>query len=121
MRRFYDKMFGGIDQFLLFLREISPQNENYISDIQHVRRRETVAMTPDDCLTALNALVAESSIKISENNFEADKKAVLESIVKITESPTKPLVASSGLSIQYAIMMGLMHDAAEKVHATCIG
>ena len=89
------------------------QNENYISDIQHVRRRETVAMTPDDCLTALNALVGESSITISENNFEADKKSVLESIVKITESPTKPLVASSGLSIQYAIMMGLMHDAAE--------
>jgi hypothetical protein len=24
------------------------QNENYISDIQHVRRRETIAMTPSD-------------------------------------------------------------------------
>lgn len=107
---FHIRLYGSLGSVLIVN---GTQNENYISDIQHVRRRETVAMTPDDCLTALNALVAESSIKISENNFEADKKAVLESIVKITESPTKPLVASSGLSIQYAIMMGLMHDAAE--------
>ena len=107
---FHIRLYGSLGSILIVN---GTQNENYISDIQHVRRRETVAMTPDDCLTALNALVAESSITISENNFEADKKAVLESIVKITESPTKPLVASSGLSIQYAIMMGLMHDAAE--------
>ena len=107
---FHIRLYGSLGSVLIVN---GTQNENYISDIQHVRRRETVAMTPDDCLTALNALVAESSITISENNFEADKKAVLESIVKITESPTKPLVASSGLSIQYAIMMGLMHDAAE--------
>lgn len=107
---FHIRLYGNLGSVLIVNGTL---NESYISDIQHVRRRETVAMTPDDCLTALNALVAESSIKISENNFEADKKSVLESIVKITESPTKPLVASSGLSIQYAIMMGLMHDAAE--------
>ena len=107
---FHIRLYGSLGSVLIVN---GTQNENYISDIQHVRRRETVAMTPDDCLTALNAFVAESSTKIYENNFEADKKAVLESIVKITESPTKPLVASSGLSIQYAIMMGLMHDAAE--------
>ena len=107
---FHIRLYGSLGSVLIVN---GTQNENYISDIQHVRRRETVAMTPDDCLTSLNALVTESSITISENNFEADKKAVLESIVKITESPTKPLVASSGLSIQYAIMMGLMHDAAE--------
>lgn len=107
---FHIRLYGSLGSVLIVN---GTQNENYISDIQHVRRRETVAMTPDDCLTALNALVAESSITISENNFEADKKSVLESIAKITESPTKPLVASSGLSIQYAIMMGLMHDAAE--------
>src|SRR5690606_2660971 len=34
-----------------------------------------------------------------------------ESINKITNTTTKPLVASSGLSIQYAILMGLVHDA----------
>jgi hypothetical protein len=39
---------------------------------------------------------------------EADKKSVLDSIRTITNTTTKPLVASSGLSIQYAIMMGLI-------------
>ena len=29
------------------------QNESYISEIQHVRRRETIAMTPANCLDAL--------------------------------------------------------------------
>jgi hypothetical protein len=45
---------------------------------------------------------------------EADKKSVLDSI-RITNTTTKPLVASSGLSIQYAIMMGLIHDAVENI------
>jgi hypothetical protein len=36
---------------------------------------------------------------------------VLDSIVAVTGTAIKPLVASSGLSIQYAIMMGLVHDA----------
>ena len=29
------------------------QNESYISDIQHVRRRETIAMTPVNCLDSI--------------------------------------------------------------------
>jgi hypothetical protein len=45
---------------------------------------------------------------------EADKKISLDSIRTITNTSTKPLVASSGLSIQYTIMMGLIHDAVEK-------
>jgi len=32
------------------------QNNEYISEIQHVRRRETISMTPANSLTALNAL-----------------------------------------------------------------
>lgn len=88
-------------------------NEHYISDIQHVRRRETIAMTPDDCLTALQAMVADKTAAITLRNIEKDKMSVLDSIKIITRSPTKALIASSGLSIQYAIMMGLMHDAAE--------
>ena len=89
------------------------ENENYISDIQHVRRRETIAMTPDDCFTALQAIVNEKPAKITPRNLEKGKSSVLNSIKDITGSPTKALVASSGLSIQYAIMMGLIHDAAE--------
>lgn len=87
-------------------------NESYIGDIQHVRRRETIAMTPADCLSALENLISETSID-RNNNLETDKKSVLNSIMEITGSPTKALVASSGLSIQYAIIMGLIHDASE--------
>src|SRR5690606_26157829 len=84
------------------------------SEIQHVRRRETIAMTPANCLIALKSLAAQSAIERTKNNATADKASVLDSIKTITGSPTKPLVASSGLSIQYAIMMGLIHDAQEK-------
>ena len=88
-------------------------NESYISDIQHVRRRETIAMTPDNCLTTLHAFVSQTMVEGVKVTSEADKKSVVQAIQTITGSPTKVLVASSGLSIQYAIMMGLMHDAAE--------
>ena len=89
------------------------QNENYISEIQHVRRRETIAMTPANCLVALNALIEKSSFKSKNSNVETSKTLVFDSIKEITGSNTKPLVASSGLSIQYAIMMGLVNDALE--------
>ena len=88
------------------------KNESYISEIQHVRRRETIAMTPANCLVALKMLIGES-VEIKKYNTEADKASVLKSIAKITLSPTKALVASSGLSIQYAIMMGLIDYAQE--------
>ncbi|QRM90017.1 cystathionine beta-synthase [Lacinutrix sp. WUR7] len=88
------------------------QNENYVSDIQHVRRRESIAMTPANCLTALKALIEQSSITNKQRDT-ASKTSVLESVTAITATQTKPLVASSGLSIQYAILMGLIHDALE--------
>ena len=89
------------------------QNSNYISDIQHVRRRETIAMTPSNCLVALEALVDQSAIVSPTHTTEADKASVLESLKAITNTTAKPLVASSGLSMQYAIMMGLIDDAQE--------
>lgn len=85
----------------------------YVSDIQHVRRRETVAMTPADCLTALQKLT-EMPVPADQSNSEADKESVRDSIHQITGTTSKVLVATSGLSIQYAIMMGLVHDALEK-------
>ncbi|MDB4199096.1 PLP-dependent transferase [Polaribacter sp.] len=90
------------------------KNEHYISDIQHVRRRETIAMTPVNALAALKSLVTATVIIHQENNFKANKISVLNSIKQINGTTTKPLVGSSGLSIQYAIMMGLIHDALEK-------
>jgi hypothetical protein len=68
-------------------------------------------MTPADSLTALKSLVAQS-VETTKSNIEADKKAVLDSIKTITRVQSH--FASSGLSIQYAILMGLIHDAVEK-------
>ena len=89
------------------------QNEHYISEIQHVRRRETIAMTPVNCNTALHALVKNSRFPVSLSNLEINKKNVLDTITSITGADTTPLVGSSGLSIQYAIMMGLIDYAQE--------
>ena len=90
------------------------QNESYISEIQHVRRRETIAMTPANSLAALKLLIEKSSFDNKKSDVEINKSLVLDSIKEITGAPTKALVASSGLSIQYAILMGLIHDAREK-------
>jgi cystathionine beta-lyase/cystathionine gamma-synthase len=91
------------------------KNESYISDIQHVRRRETIAMTPADSYTALQSLVEKTPIPTRETlAVESNKKSVLASIATVTGSQTKALVGSCGLSIQYAIMMGLIDEALEK-------
>jgi cystathionine beta-lyase/cystathionine gamma-synthase len=88
-------------------------NESYVSEIQHVRRRETIAMTPANSLDALKLLIDKSSVHTIKTDVEGNKISVLNSIKAITGTSIKPLVASSGLSIQYAIMMGLVHDALE--------
>ena len=88
------------------------QQASYISEIQHVRRRETIAMTPANCLTVLRSLIKQPFAKTNDN-LETNKTNVLEAIAEITGSMTKAVVGSSGLSIQYAIMMGLIHDAQE--------
>ncbi|MEP3922604.1 cystathionine beta-synthase, partial [Nonlabens ulvanivorans] len=89
----------------------SSLDKTFISDIQHVRRRETIAMTPSNSLVALKSLVDQKPIVLEKNNLSTDKTSVLNSIKEITGTELTPLVASSGLSIQYAIMMGLIHDA----------
>jgi len=90
------------------------ENESYIADIQHVRRRETIAMTPADALVALKTLQSNCVKPKSENNTD-HKVKVLATINQLTGTRTKALVGSSGLSIQYAIMMGLI-DAAFENH-----
>ena len=90
------------------------ENTNYVSEIQHVRRRETIAMTPANSLDALKLLVDKSLVHTIKNDVVGNKASVLESIKSITRTSVKPLVASSGLSMQYAIMMGLIHDAVEE-------
>ena len=87
------------------------ENENYISDIQHVRRRETIAMTPANSIIALKSMTGLSSANTKITNTKVNKTQVLDAIAAVTGSNTKALLASSGLSMQYAIMMGLIHDA----------
>lgn len=89
------------------------KNKDYVSAIQHVRRRETIAMTPANCFAALQTLVGQSSDNQVENTT-ANKESVLQSIKEITATNTKALLGSCGLSVQYAIMMGLIDDALEK-------
>ncbi|MTI21505.1 cystathionine beta-synthase [Fulvivirga sp. RKSG066] len=88
-------------------------NKNYISEIQHVRRRETIAMTPANCFIALQQLVGRPSPNSEAGNVENNKTLVLDTIKDITATDTKPLVGSSGLSVQYAVMMGLIDHANE--------
>jgi cystathionine beta-lyase/cystathionine gamma-synthase len=88
-------------------------NENYISEIQHVRRRESIAMTPANCLIALKRFVGITSTTTEKSDIESVKTRVLKTIKEITGTTAKPLVGSSGLSIQYAIMMGLVQYSQE--------
>jgi cystathionine beta-lyase/cystathionine gamma-synthase len=82
----------------------------YINAIQHVRRRESIAMTPADTLTALQELIGQS-VGTKSNDRAENLLSVRSSIREITHTGCEPLVASSGLSIQYAIMMGLVDHA----------
>lgn len=104
---FYIHLYDGLGSVLT----ASTENNDYVSEIQHVRRRETIAMTPENCLVLLQAIIQNTAIKPNQYETETNKSNVLSSIQEITESPSKPLVGSSGLSVQYAIMMGLVHDA----------
>ena len=87
------------------------ENDEYVSEIQHVRRRETIAMTPANSFAIINNTINGSPIKINSSEIEKKKNKVLEEIQQITKTSGRPLVASSGLSIQYAILMGLIHQS----------
>lgn len=93
---------------------VSNNSASYVSEIQHVRRRETIAMTPADCNTVLRRMVGLSTEDFDVSKVEANQKSVEHSIQEITGSKTTPLVGSSGLSIQYGIMMGLIHNALDQ-------
>ena len=92
----------------------SKESESYISEIQHVRRRETIAMTPADSFSALQQLVGKSPSMGVKTDTEKNKASVVKSVQEITATKSKVLLGSCGLSVQYAIMMGLIDDAKEK-------
>lgn len=87
------------------------KNEDYISEIQHVRRRETIAMTPNNTLIALKSLIGVFETESALDSENENKKTVIKQVQAITTSPSTALIASSGLSMQYAIVMGLIDFA----------
>lgn len=107
---FYINLHAPLGSVLLVNGE---HNKSYISEIQHVRRRESIAMTPANAMDALKSLIKQSSFDTTQRNVAANKTMVLDSIKEVCGTNITPLVASSGLSIQYAILMGLVHHAVE--------
>lgn len=90
------------------------KNENYIAEIQHVRRRESIAMTPANCHAALHFLLQKPAPETASDNFKSNHEKVVSAIQKITDTHTEALLGSCGLTTQYAIMMGLIEDALEQ-------
>ncbi|MEM9693607.1 MAG: cystathionine beta-synthase [Myxococcota bacterium] len=86
------------------------ENAAYVPDIQHFRRRETIAMTPANCRLALEGIVHGGAPSRDEREAE-NERAVLGAIREITGAAATALVGSSGLSVQYAIVMGLVDHA----------
>ena len=109
--------FTGIDfQLILYpgmgsLLKISSNNSHYVSDIQHVRRRETISMTPINSLRVLKSVLNINQDKHNNDDWKKQKSEVEQSIKEITGTNIRPAVASSGLSMQYAIMMGMIDYA----------
>ena len=109
-----DFLLGVNAEFGSVLLVNGDSNQSYIKEIQHVRRRETIAMTPANCFSALKMLTDSSYAPDNANDVEENRSRVLDSIKKITGTDIKAVIGSSGLSVQYAIMMGLIDDALEK-------
>jgi len=107
---FYVGIYAQLGSVVLINGE---SNKSYISSIQHVRRRETIAMTPSDCLSFLNILTGGED-SIIEGEEPKDKQVVIEALKSITGTQTNALLGTSGLSVQYAILMGLVHSATEQ-------
>ena len=108
---FYVATYANLGSILLINGE---ENKGYTSSIQHVRRRETIAMTPQNCFTALRYLINSEAENKSLSDYSANKSVVIDTVKQITHTQSSALVGSSGLSIQYAIMMGLIDHAIEK-------
>lgn len=109
---FYINLYEDLGSVLLISDKAKT---SFISDIQHVRRRETIAMTPANCLIALKAYANQTTFSPQQLDIATHKAKVKSIINEINATSGEALVASSGLSMQYAIMMGLI-DNAKKEH-----
>ncbi len=91
---------------------VNESHSNYISEILHVRRRESIAMSPNDSLTVLKNIITSSPLKripVSSSRRDLATKAIRK--ISNTAPDASVALGSSGLSVQYAIMMGLINHA----------
>lgn len=105
---FYVNLYENLGSVLLISGKAKT---SFISDIQHVRRRETIAMTPANCLVALKAYTTGTTFSPQQLDTATHKAKVKSIINEVNATSGEALVASSGLSMQYAIMMGLIDNA----------
>lgn len=89
-------------------------NAHYISEVQHVRRRETIAMTPANSFEVLQRMVGNAATTKDTTDLNGTKEKVFNAIKEITTSTSKVVVGSSGLSTQYAVAMGLVAHSLEE-------
>lgn len=89
--------------------QVTNNDLQYIGEIQHVRRRESIAMTPHNCLKLLKRFAAE----VDTEQVLVDSSQLIKTIQAITKTKTPASIGSCGLSVQYAIMMGLIHHAGD--------
>ena len=106
-----DFTLGVSEQFGSVILVNEDSSKNYISEILHVRRRESIAMTPSNSLTVIEKLVNSNTEKIEIEKLTQNKLSLVNTINKITNTTSPVSIGSSGLSVQYAIMMGLIHES----------
>ena len=86
----------------------------WVSEVQHVRRRECIASTPPYTLRMLQEIVGAETEPF-EVLTQSQWQQIADAVAENTGSLVEPLVASSGLSTQYGIMMGLL-DYCRQTH-----
>lgn len=86
--------------------------DSIVSAIQHVRRRETIAVTPLNAFNLLHEMTGNPPKPLSEDPT-LDIEKISACIQENSGSTLAPAIASSGLSVQYAILMGFI----DKAHA----
>ena len=89
--------------------QVKNNDADSVREIQHVRRRESIAMTPQNSLKLLKEFAGE----VISKDVRIDSSELIKTIQRITKTKGPAALGSCGLSVQYAIMMGLIHHAKE--------
>ena len=100
----------GFGSTLFVQVENTEKAAEFAGRIQHVRRRETIAITPPNALRLLGELIGRDQGGLGKDDTQS-LNTVFQCIRENTGTSTTPLIGSSGLSVQYAVLMGLVEYA----------